>query len=258
MRARIEDLEKDLKKAKKKERKMTLIGHLGELRRRLIYSAFFFLAGAGFCYYHVEALITDMLNKAPGMEFVAIAPEELLISQIRIAFLGGVIVASPLIIMQIWMFVKPGLIVKEKRYLLLSLLVGAMFFVSGIAFAYMVILPMTLKFLAGFEMDRISSFISFSSYLSFATNMLLSFGLVFELPIVMLLLSLFGILKVKTVVKFRKHILIIILTVAAFLTPPDVVSQLLMAVPMLILFEIGILFARVAEKSRNKRLSDNL
>jgi sec-independent protein translocase protein TatC len=133
-----------------------------------------------------------------------------------------------------------------------------MFFISGIAFAYMVILPMTLKFLAGFEMDRISSFISFSSYLSFATNMLLSFGLVFELPIVMLLLSLFGILKVKTVVKFRKHILIIILTVAAFLTPPDVVSQLLMAVPMLILFEIGILFARVAEKSRNKRLSDNL
>jgi sec-independent protein translocase protein TatC len=258
MRARIEDLEKDLKKAKKKERKMTLIGHLGELRRRLIYSAFFFLAGAGFCYYHVEALITDMLNKAPGMEFVAIAPEELLISQIRIAFLGGVIVAAPLIIMQIWMFVKPGLVVKEKRYLLLSLLVGAMFFVSGIAFAYMVILPMTLKFLAGFEMDRISSFISFSSYLSFATNMLLSFGIVFELPIVMLLLSLFGILKVKTVVKFRKHILIIILTVAAFLTPPDVVSQLLMAVPMLILFEIGILFARVAEKSRNKRLSDNL
>ncbi|ETA81412.1 twin-arginine translocase subunit TatC [Youngiibacter fragilis] len=258
MRARIEDLEKDLKKAKKKERKMTLISHLGELRRRLIYSVIFFLGGAGFCYYHVEKLIIDMLDKAPGMEFVAIAPEELLLSQIRIAFLGGVIVASPLIIMQIWLFIKPGLVAREKRYLLLSLFVGAMFFASGLAFAYMVILPMTLKFLAGFEMDRISSLISFSSYLSFATNMLLSFGLVFELPIVMLLLSLFGILKAKTVVKFRKHILIIILTVAAFLTPPDIVSQLLMAVPMLVLFEVGIMFARVAEKSRNRRLSENL
>jgi sec-independent protein translocase protein TatC len=255
MRLRIEDLERDLKKARKKEKRLTLIGHLSELRKRLIYCAMFFLLGAGLCYYYIDEIVTDLIHQAPDMKFVAIAPEELIIAYLRIAFLGGIIVAAPLIIMQIWLFVKPGLVKRERRYLLLSLMVGSLFFLTGIAFSYLMIIPLSLKFLASFQTEQITSFISFSNYLGFITNMLVSFGLVFELPILMLLLSAFGILKVKMVTKYRKHILIVILILAAFLTPPDVVSQLLLAMPMLLLFEIGIVFARMAEKARFKRLN---
>lgn len=255
MRLRIEDLEKDLKKARKKEKRLTLVGHLSELRKRLIYSVVFFILGASVCYYYLDYIVTDLTNKAPDMRFVAIAPEELIVAYLRIAFLGGIIVAAPLITMQVWLFVKPGLVKRERKYLFLSLVVGSFFFIAGIAFSYFVILPLTITFLASFQTERIASFISFSSYLSFVTNMLLSFGLVFELPILMLLLSTFGIIKVKMVTQYRKHILILILIIAAFLTPPDVVSQLLLAVPMLLLFEIGVVFARIAEKGRNKRLN---
>lgn len=255
MRLRIEDLERDLKKEKKKVKRLTLIGHLSELRKRLVYSAMFFLLGAGICYYYIDYIVADLIRQAPDMKFVSIAPEELIIAYLRIAFLGGLIVAAPLIAMQVWLFVKPGLVKKERRYLLLSLIVGSLFFMTGIAFSYLMIIPLSLKFLASFQTEQITSFISFSNYLGFITNMLVSFGLVFELPIVMLMLSAFGILKVKMVTKFRKHILIVILIIAAFLTPPDVVSQLLLAIPMLLLFEVGIIFARMAEKARYKRLN---
>lgn len=235
-----------------KQRNLTLVEHLTELRNRIIYMAAVFVAAVLLSYNFSEILVTDMIGIVPDISFVFISPAELLLSYIKIAVIIGLSVASPFLIMQIWLFVSPGLEKKERRTMMFSLLFGGVFFILGAVFAYVVVLPLVLEFFMGFQVEGIEEMISFSSYLSLIVNTVLSFGLIFELPSIMVIMVRFGIVKVRFLRKNRKYIILVIFVVAAVLTPPDIISQTLLALPMILLFELGIFLSRIVERKKDK------
>jgi sec-independent protein translocase protein TatC len=235
------------------EKSLTLVGHLAELRKRIMYSAVLFILAAGVCYSFVEIIVKDIIDISSNVEFVFIAPAELLLSYVKMSVIGGLIISSPFLIFQTWLFIIPGLDKKEKRYILFSLLLGGLFFIAGVTFAYFVVIPTMLVFFMGFQTDTIKPMISFSSYLSFIISIIFTFGVIFELPILMVLLSRFGILQVNYLKKNRKFIILIIFVLAAILTPPDIISQLVLAGPMVLLAEIGIILASLTEKKKGKK-----
>lgn len=240
------------KNEQKNEKNLTIVEHLTELRKRLIYSSIVLLVAVAVAYNYSEMIVQHIVNIAGNINFVFIAPAELLMSYVKIAVIGGFVVAGPFLILQIWLFVSPGLTKSEKRTIAVSLFVGGIFFIIGVVFAYLIILPLMLQFFMGFQIEQIEEMISFSNYLSFVINTLLSFGIIFELPIIMVILTKFHILKVDFIKKNRKYIILIIFVVAAILTPPDVITQVLLAGPMILLFEIGVIFASIVEKKNKK------
>ena len=237
-------------------KKQTLIQHLDELRKRLIYSIIWLVGFAIITYNFSETIVKDMVNKAPDMNFVFIAPAELFMVYIKIALIGAIVLSLPFILYNVWMFLSPGLENNEKKIILFSLLSGGILFVLGAIFGYMVTLPITIKFFGDFSLAEVQSMISFSNYLSFAITMVFSFGLIFELPILMVLLVQFGIVKTSFLKTNRKMMVLVIFVLAAILTPPDIISQTLLALPMLLLFEIGIFFASITEKKKLNKAKD--
>ena len=234
----------------KDEKNLTLVEHLAELRKRIIYSSLLLILSVGFCYSFAERIIKDLIDIARDVEFVFIAPAELLLSYIKISVIGGLIISAPFLIFQIWLFVIPGLKRKEKRLILFSLLLGSIFFIAGVTFAYFVVIPTLIVFFMGFQMDAIKPMISFNSYLGFILSTIFTFGSIFELPILMILLTRLGILKVTFLKQNRKFIILIIFVLAAILTPPDVISQIILAGPMILLAEIGIFLSSLVEKKK--------
>lgn len=231
---------------------LTLVGHLTELRSRLIRSVLIFLLFSFAGYYFAEPMAKDIVSRAPDMDFIFISPSELMLSYIKIAICFGLVVSAPYILGQIWLFISPGLENIHKRYIVISLVLGSGFFIIGAIFAYIIILPVVLNFFSGFQMPEIRAAISFENYLNFVISLVLAFGAVFELPIIMFLFTRLGILKVNFFLKYRKYMILAIFFIAAVLTPPDVVSQVLLAIPMLGLYEIGIFLSRIGEKQRKR------
>ena len=244
------------KNEQKNEKNLTIVEHLTELRKRLIYSSVVLLVAIAVSYNFSENIVKHIVDIAGNINFVFIAPAELLMSYVKIAVIGGFVVAGPFLALQIWLFVSPGLTKSEKRTIAVSLFVGGIFFIIGVVFAYLIILPLMLQFFMGFQIEQIQEMISFSNYLSFVINTLLSFGIIFELPIIMVILTKFHILKVDFIKKNRKYIILIIFIVAAILTPPDVITQTLLAGPMILLFEIGVIFASIVEKKNKKEVEE--
>lgn len=246
------------KNEKNNDKNLTMIGHLTELRKRLIYSSIMLLLSIIVCYNFSEMMVKHIVDIVPDINFVFIAPAELLMSYIKIAVIGGFVVSGPFLILQIWLFISPGLEKSEKRTIAVSLFVGGLFFIAGIVFSYLIIMPIMLEFFMGFKIEQIEEMISFSNYLSFVINTLLSFGIIFELPIIMVILTKFHILKVDFIKKNRKYIILIIFIIAAILTPPDVITQTLLAGPMILLFEVGVIFSTIVEKNDKKTKRDNM
>lgn len=244
-----------MKKRKKADKNsLTLVEHLTELRNRILYMAVIFLGCTLLAYQFSEVLVKDMIGIAPEVSFVFISPAELLLSYIKIAVIMGLTVSAPFLITQIWLFVSPALEKKERRTLVFSLIFGTVFFILGAVFAYLLVLPMMIQFFMGFQMEGIEEMISFESYLSLILSTVLSFGIIFELPSIMVILARFGIVTTAFMRKYRKYIVLVIFIAAAVLTPPDVISQVMLAMPMLLLFEVGLLFATMAEKKKKKKL----
>lgn len=234
------------------DKKFTLVEHLAELRKRLIIVAAVVIVGSLACYNYVSYIIGYVMQPAKGLEFVYLTPPELFLAYVKLSLIVGIAITSPITISQIWFFVRPGLEKSEKRYILVALISGALFFMIGVMFAYKVILPITLNFFVKLKLDGIEPMFSFGNYVGFVNSMLLSFGIVFEMPILVILLAKLGIVNATMLVQYRKYILLIIVVVAALLTPPDVVSQILLAAPMIILFEISVMFAKVIGKKKKE------
>lgn len=241
------------KNTQRNEKNLTIVGHLDELRKRLIYSSIVLLVAVTIAYNFSETIVKHIVDIAGNINFVFIAPAELLMSYIKIAVIGGFVLAGPFLLLQIWLFVSPGLTKSEKRTIAVSLFVGGIFFIAGVAFAYTTILPLMLQFFMGFRIEQIEEMISFSNYLSFVINTLLSFGIIFELPIVMVILTKFHIIKVDFIKKNRKYAILVIFIAAAILTPPEVITQILLAGPMILLFEMGVVFSSLVEKKDKKK-----
>ncbi|MGE0085875.1 MAG: twin-arginine translocase subunit TatC [Desulfococcaceae bacterium] len=227
------------------EEKMPFTSHLEELRERLIKS--FYAIGAGFCiaYGFKEKLfeilmrpLLDVMGKGDKLIFTGLP--EAFFTYMKVAFLAGIMLASPVLLYQFWMFVAPGLYQKEKKLLLPIIFLSTVFFLGGALFGYFYVFPVGFKFFLGFSNETLQAMPSMKEYLGFSSKLLLAFGVVFELPLVLTAMARIGIVTPEFLRKNRKYAILIVFIVAAILTPPDVVSQVLMALPMMVLYEISI------------------
>jgi sec-independent protein translocase protein TatC len=174
---------------------------------------------------------------------------------LKVSFLAGLMIASPVIIYQFWMFVAPGLYAREKRLLLPIVFLSTLFFVGGALFGYFIVFPFGFKFFLGFATETIRPMPSMKEYLSFSAKLLLAFGLVFELPLVITFLARLGLVSVEFLKKNRKYALLLFFVAAAILTPPDVVTQIMMALPLMLLYEISIIGARIFGRKKEASAS---
>lgn len=244
-------------KSKDEEKNLTLVEHLSELRRRVIFVILVFIGATLVSYNFSEPIIRSIIEMAPEMQFVFISPSELFMANLKIAIIMGLIIASPVILTNLWLFVSPALEKGQKRAIIVALSIGSVFFVLGAYFAFRIVLPTILQFFMGFKIPEIQEMISFSSYLSLVVNTMLSFGIVFEMPSIMMILTRLGLIKVAFMKRYRKHVILVIFVVAALLTPPDVISQVMIAVPMLVLFETGLLLSSMIERKKKKLKAQN-
>ncbi|GAB1431376.1 twin-arginine translocase subunit TatC [Spirochaetota bacterium] len=232
-------------------------GHVIELRRRLLLSAAALLVCSVAVFSFIEPAAKYIMAQAGNLSFVYLSPPELFMGYVRLALIAGAVLSSPLILFQLWLFVRPGLEKHERRNLFWSLVFGLIFFACGGAFSFFVIIPFCLRFFLQYQNEAVKALFSFNEYLSFVLTMVFSFGLAFELPVVSSLLASLGIITGTGMARVRGISVLLIFIVAAIITPPDVVSQVLLAVPMVILFELAVILAKGQEKRRAKLALEN-
>ena len=240
-----------------KAKQYSFIDHLEELRKCIIKSVLSLVVAAG-CMCPFAKPFLEHILKSVG-DVVFIAPQEAFIAHIKVALFCGVIISLPYVLYQFWQFIAAGLYEKERKSILFFLPVSVFFFVGGAMFGYGVIVPVSMRFLLGFQTELIVPMISVSAYISFVGGLTCAFGIVFELPIISLFLTRVGIITPHFLTEKRKISIVLIFILAAILTPPDIVTQSLMAVPLLVLYEVGILFSKMVYKKglEARRLSEN-
>jgi len=244
------------------DRPMGLMDHLAELRGRLVRCCIAVMVGFFACWAVVDpifdALVAPLLSVLPeGSHAIYTTLPEGFFTRMHIAFVAGVFVSSPVIFYQIWSFIAPGLYEEEKQHIVPVAFMSAVFFISGGAFCYFVVFPNAFSFFVSYATDTIVAMPKVSDYLSFVLKLILAFGLVFEMPLFAFFLARMGIVTAELMRKVRRYAILGIFIVAAVLSPPDVVSQLLMAAPMLLLYEISILVAAGFGKKPKQETEDS-
>ena len=232
---------------------MPFLEHLGELRTRILWSVVAIAVGLG-----IALNFTDRLMKfvrrpfdvaAPGQKLVFLAPTEAFWVYMKVALIAGMVLAMPVVLYQIWAFIAPGLYKHERRWAVPFVLIGSLFFLLGATFAQLVVVPFAMRFLVTFPGKDVEPMISINSYVDFVLKFTLAFGAVFELPVVITLASRMGLVTPRMLAKNRKYAILVNFIIAAVLTPtPDVFNQTLMAGPLIVLYELGIISARLFGK----------
>ncbi len=226
-----------------------VIYHLEELRKRLIYSVLSIIPAAVVCFFFAPKII-DFLRKPYGGKLVFISPPEAFIVNIKVAIGSGVILAFPFIAYQIWKFVAPGLYPHEKKIFLGLILVSTFLFAGGVAFAYFLIVPLAFKFLLKFSYNWFEPMFTVGKYFSFLFKLMIAFGVVFQTPIIVIFLIATGVTSVEALSRYRRHIWVVSFVLGAVLTPPDVLSQVMMSLPLILLFEASLFFGRLVDKNK--------
>ncbi len=239
----------------REDEKLPLTEHLEELRTRLIRCCIAIALGACISYAFKDKIF-EILSRPlieamqPGDKLIFTGITEAFFTYIKISILSGVLLAAPVILYEFWMFTAPGLYQHEKRIILPVVILSSIFFIGGAFFAYFIVFPYGFQFLLAFASENVKAMPSMKEYLSFSAKFLLAFGLIFEMPIVITLLAWMGVVSMDFLKKNRKYAVIIIWVVAAVLTPtPDIVTQAMMAIPLMLLYEISIIGARVFGRS---------
>jgi sec-independent protein translocase protein TatC len=242
------------KKTPKVETEMSFLDHLEELRWRIIKALLGIVVGSVICGIFIDwvmnnFLLAPALATNPPLVLINLKPYGQLVLYMEVVLVGGIVLSIPNVFYQFWKFVEPGLMPSERRYISWIVFYSSFCFLGGIVFAYFVMLPTALKFFAAFGTTAISNNIAINEYFSFVISVMLTAGIVFELPMVSFFLSKLGILTPAFMRKYRRHAIVLIFLIAAILTPgPDVTSQLLLGVPLLVLYEISILISKLAQK----------
>lgn len=239
------------------EKRMSLTSHLEELRKRLIIcvaaALIGFLAAYNYSEY-VYSILTKPLMPAlpPGQDYLVFTGVvEPFFIYLKVGLVGGIIFASPVILYQAWAFVAPALYQNEKRWFLSIVFFSIVLFAAGALFAYYVVFPFGFKYLLSYASENLRPILSMSLYFSFASKLLLAFGVVFQLPLAILVLARLGVVTAGKLLEWWRYALVAILIAAAILTPtPDVFNQLLMAGPLIVLYAIGIIVAKIFGKKR--------
>jgi sec-independent protein translocase protein TatC len=238
------------------EEKMPFLEHLQELRKRLLICAIAigvgFLISYGFADKIFHILCRPWIQALPKdqtVKLIATAPHEAFFTYMKVAFITGTMLAVPVILYQLWRFIAPGLYEKERHAILPVVFFSSFFFLGGALFGYFCVFPYGFQFFASFATDYITPMITTREFLSFTTRMLIGFGVVFELPIFAFFLAKLGLITAKFMRRIRKGAIVAIFIIAAAITPsPDVFSQLMMAGPLLVLYEVSVWIVHVFGK----------
>ena len=229
--------------------KMSFFDHLTELRTRIIWSLIPSAVGLAIAFYFTDRIMVFLQRPLAKLKSppIFLTPTEYFWTYMKVAMITGVFIAMPIILWNVWAFVAPGLHKHERRYAAPFVIVGSLLFIGGGAFALLLVIPFAVQFLLNFGMEKgAQPMISIAAYIDFITKFTLAFGVVFELPVVITLLSMLGLVTPQFLSKNRKYAVLINFIIAAVLTPtPDIVNQTLMAGPLCILYELGIISARI-------------
>lgn len=241
--------------------RMTLIQHLTELRKRVLWVLLIMALGMGICYLFVDQIydflvapLADAMGPYDSRRLIYTGLTEAFFTTLKVTFFAGVFLTFPFLLWQIWLFIAPGLY-KVERNAFLPFLVAtpALFFLGG-ACLYYLVLPMALPFFLSFQTTPAETALPIqlearvSEYLNLLMTLIFSFGLCFEMPVLLALMGKMGMITAETLSKQRRYAIVIIFVVAAILTPPDVLSQVLLAVPLLLLYELSIILVRHVQK----------
>lgn len=237
---------------------MSLLDHLAELRVRLVRALCAVGIAFCICLYYATPIINFLKrplklilpSQAEALHFTG--PLEVLFADMKVAFAASLILASPMWLYQFWKFIEPALYVTERRYILPFIWSSVALFVSGTLFCFYLILPICLDFLLKMGMEVGTPVITVSDYVSLVTMMVIGFGFIFETPLILILLAALNLINSTMLRTYRKIVIVLILVVAAILTPPDPVSQISMSIPLYIMYEVSILIIRWMEKKKAK------
>ncbi len=239
---------------------LTLTDHLAELRIRLIHSLLALLVMTSICY-AFSTEIFEIVRKPiepflPSGGLIYTGPMDKFMAHLKLSVVCGVIASCPFWLYEIWRFVAPGLYQKERRYGMGFIISGSFLFLLGVSFAYFLVLPKAFEFLFTYGGTKDTPMISIDQYFSFLSQMCLMFGVAFELPLVISLLGMLGIVNHKFLREKRRYAVMVLAVVAALLTPPDILSMSMMLVPLLALYEISILVVIFFERKRSSEIAD--
>ena len=226
------------------ESEMGFLDHLEELRWRIIKTLLAIIVGSAVSFVYIDQILEILLKPTTATSYrialQVLSVQGMFLIKWFIAFISGFVLAMPVVVYQIWRFVTPGLKINEKRYALPVVLFACISFITGVSFGYLVLIPFSLEFFSGMGAGLVENNFSITYYFSFLTWLLLGAGLVFQLPVLSLFLSAIGVLTPPFMRHYRRHAIVTILILSSFITPPDPVSMLMMAVPLVVLYEISI------------------
>ncbi len=239
-----------------KNDEMSFMDHISELRKRLFYIVIGLLITMAISGIFIEYFINWILLN-PAVEYQLklqnLRPFGQPILYFKLIFLAGLILGIPWILYQLWKFIAPGLYQNERKWVVAIITSSTFAFICGVSFAYFVMLPSMISFAASFGSKAIENIIDVNEYISFFTTIVLASGLIFELPILSFILTKIGIINSKFLRKYWRHSIVVILILAAIITPtPDPVNQMVFAVPLMVLYEISILVSKIVEKTKKK------
>ena len=220
-------------------RELSLVGHLSELRKRLIIIAVAVIVGTCISYYYVDLLLEILLK--PDGKIYYMRPADAFFTHMKVSVVGGLVIAAPIILHQIWLFVKPALTVREKQLSNWILPVAIGLFGIGIVFSYFLVLPAAVKFFMGFATDELQPMFSIGQYMDFVLSFVLPFGFIFELPLILIILGYFNLITSRFLKTKRKIFILISFIIGAVISPtPDMFSQTMIALPMILLYETSL------------------
>lgn len=258
------------------ELRMAFWSHLDELRKRLTHTLLWIALGFGVCFYYSENILGVILlpmnatisfqSTAPFFHFVPnkttqslyfTALTEPFMSHLKIGIISGIILVIPALLLQVWKFIAPGLLPRERKYAGQFVFFSTLFFAVGLLFCFFVLLPLAIPFLVAYKTEHLNAIIKIGDYIDFTLKFLLASGAVFELPLVMVLLGRMGLLHTEVLTGFRKYAFLVAFIIGGLLTPtPDVFNMTLMSLPIYLLYEFGILGVRIFGKKRKPESTD--
>ena len=237
--------------------KIPVTHHLIELKNRLVQVALVVSIFFGVCFYFIDFLLLWLEDPLPKKysELTFITPTEPFFTAMKVSFMGSVFISMPWILFHIWGFIAPGLKVKEKKVTALFVFFGTLFFLFGGLFCYFLVVPLGLKFLLNYGTTWWKMQVTIGFYFSFVVKMILAFAFAFQTPLIMVLLTKFGVISTIKMKLYRKWAFLGTFGLAAVLTPPDIITQVLLAFPLYGLYEFGIVVSRFFEDPKNRELA---
>ncbi len=234
---------------------MHFLDHLEELRWRLLKSLISVLIGSVVTFYFIDIIIEFLIKPTQSltnpMDLQVLKVQGMFMIKWGIALIGGFVLAIPVLTYQLWKFISPGLYLNERKYVGPLIFFTYLSFLVGLVFSYTVIIPFSLEFFTSVGVDQIENNFSINYYFNFVTWLMIGSGLIFELPVLVFILSVIGLLTPSFMSHYRRHSIVIILILSAFITPPDPVSLVLMFIPLWLLYEISIGVSWLVNRKRS-------